>query len=85
MSTSSDSTDAAASGLDAAASVDGAADAAATAGDAAPETRRRTAVMADVARLAGVSTATVSRALNLPDTVDPVTLSRVRLKKSRRG
>jgi LacI family transcriptional regulator, galactose operon repressor len=32
----------------------------------------------DVARLAGVSTATVSRALNLPGTVDPGTLSRVR-------
>jgi LacI family transcriptional regulator len=39
-------------------------------------TRSRTA--RDVALLAGVSTATVSRALNTPDTVDPDTLHRVR-------
>ena len=32
----------------------------------------------DVARLAGVSTATVSRALNIPASVDPSTLARVR-------
>ena len=32
----------------------------------------------DVAQLAGVSTATVSRALNSPDAVDPETLARVR-------
>ena len=51
--------------------------------DAAP-TRRKAAEprsrssAKDVARLAGVSTATVSRALNLPDRVDPVTRDRVR-------
>ncbi len=39
-------------------------------------TRSRTA--RDVALLAGVSTATVSRALNTPDAVDPDTLKRVR-------
>jgi LacI family transcriptional regulator len=39
--------------------------------------RNRTAAK-DVALLAGVSTATVSRALNMPDTVDPDTLQRVR-------
>jgi LacI family transcriptional regulator len=39
--------------------------------------RSRTAAK-DVAQLAGVSTATVSRALNTPDSVDPATLKRVR-------
>ena len=45
--------------------------------------RSRTAK--DVALLAGVSTATVSRALNTPDSVDPATLQRVReaIKKLR--
>jgi LacI family transcriptional regulator len=38
----------------------------------------RTVTLADVARLAGVSTATVSRALNLPHKVKRPTLSRVR-------
>jgi len=42
-----------------------------------PIATRRTAAR-DVALLAGVSTATVSRALNTPDTVDPETLKRVR-------
>ena len=45
--------------------------------DRSPPTRSRTAAK-DVALLAGVSTATVSRALNTPDTVDPATLKRVR-------
>jgi LacI family transcriptional regulator len=40
-------------------------------------TRNRTGAK-HVALLAGVSTATVSRALNTPDTVDPATLQRVR-------
>lgn len=49
-----------------------------------PQTRLRTAKpkpitsLKDVARLAGVSTATVSRALNLPALVDANTLERVR-------
>ena len=42
-----------------------------------PTAPSRTAAR-DVALLAGVSTATVSRALNTPDTVDPDTLARVR-------
>ena len=45
--------------------------------DSSTPSRSRTAAK-DVALLAGVSTATVSRALNTPDTVDPVTLKRVR-------
>jgi DNA-binding LacI/PurR family transcriptional regulator len=88
LSTSSDSTDAAASGPEAAAGVDGASDAApsrtgaadgaaASATDAAPETRRRTAVMADVARLAGVSHQTVSRVINDSAHVRPETRRRV--------
>lgn len=47
--------------------------------DVAPPTESRSRVAArDVAQLAGVSTATVSRALNTPDQVDPETLGRVR-------
>ncbi|HVF65172.1 MAG TPA: LacI family DNA-binding transcriptional regulator [Casimicrobiaceae bacterium] len=42
-----------------------------------PDTPARSSAK-DVARLAGVSTATVSRALNLPDRVDPQTRVRVR-------
>lgn len=42
-----------------------------------PATRSRPAAR-DVAQLAGVSTATVSRALNTPETVDPATLQKVR-------
>ena len=75
--------DAAASGAgasDATASDPGAADGAAalrTADDGAPETRRRTAVMADVARLAGVSHQTVSRVINDSAHVRPETRRRV--------
>ncbi|RZL65454.1 MAG: LacI family transcriptional regulator [Variovorax sp.] len=43
---------------------------------ATPEARPRSGAK-DVAQLAGVSTATVSRALNTPDQVDPVTRERV--------
>ena len=75
MSFSSDSTDASHSAAEAtanaAASGDGAAPSASVAARgndvahaAAPESRRRTAVMADVARLAGVSHQTVSRVIN---------------------
>jgi DNA-binding LacI/PurR family transcriptional regulator len=94
LSTSSDSTDAAASGPEAAASLDGASDAtqaavdgaadraaardaATSAADGAPEARRRTAVMADVARLAGVSHQTVSRVINDSAHVRPETRRRV--------
>ncbi|OWT80988.1 MULTISPECIES: LacI family DNA-binding transcriptional regulator [unclassified Achromobacter] len=45
-------------------------------GSQGEETRNRAAAR-DVARLAGVSTATVSRALNTPDQVDPDTRRRV--------
>ncbi len=41
-------------------------------------TPRKTAKLSDVARLAKVSTATVSRALTVPHKVKPLTLSRVR-------
>jgi LacI family transcriptional regulator len=50
----------------------------AKASDDARAVREERSSARDVARLAGVSTATVSRALNLPGTVDPATLSRVR-------
>lgn len=39
--------------------------------------RRRSATLADVAKSAGVSTATVSRALNMPDLLNKETLGRV--------
>jgi DNA-binding LacI/PurR family transcriptional regulator len=72
LSSSSDSTDAsehaAASGADGAAG---------GAGGGAREARRRTAVMADVARLAGVSHQTVSRVINDSAHVRPETRRRV--------
>jgi DNA-binding LacI/PurR family transcriptional regulator len=88
LSSSSDSTDASQSAAEAAASAaasgDGAAPSASAAarGDdvaqaAAPESRRRTAVMADVARLAGVSHQTVSRVINDSAHVRPETRGRV--------
>jgi DNA-binding LacI/PurR family transcriptional regulator len=61
---------------DAAASGTGAA-ALRTADDVAPDSRRRTAVMADVARLAGVSHQTVSRVINDSAHVRPETRRRV--------
>ncbi len=45
---------------------------------ASPPAMRSRSAAKDVALLAGVSTATVSRALNTPDSVDPETLQRVR-------
>src|SRR5690606_16168632 len=46
-------------------------------------TSRSRSTSKDVAQLAGVSTATVSRALNSPDTVEPETLERVRAAAAR--
>jgi DNA-binding LacI/PurR family transcriptional regulator len=83
LSSSSDSTDArdaaaAASGGEAsnAAAMRGG-EPAASGGAAAPDGRRRTAVMADVARLAGVSHQTVSRVINDSAHVRPETRRRV--------
>jgi DNA-binding LacI/PurR family transcriptional regulator len=74
-----DAADGAASRRDPAVPADGAAGrgAAAPAADAAPEPRRRGAVMADVARLAGVSHQTVSRVINDSAHVRPETRRRV--------
>jgi DNA-binding LacI/PurR family transcriptional regulator len=74
-----DAADVAATDRDAAAPADGAVgrDAAAPADVATPESRRRGAVMADVARLAGVSHQTVSRVINDSAHVRPETRRRV--------
>jgi DNA-binding LacI/PurR family transcriptional regulator len=88
LSSSNDSTDASQSAAEAptsaAAGSDGAAPAASAAAGrddlpqaAAPGSRRRTAVMADVARLAGVSHQTVSRVINDSAHVRPETRGRV--------
>jgi DNA-binding LacI/PurR family transcriptional regulator len=73
----SDATQASADGAADRAAARDAADAAASAADATPEARRRTAVMADVARLAGVSHQTVSRVINDSAHVRPETRRRV--------
>jgi DNA-binding LacI/PurR family transcriptional regulator len=73
----SDATQASADGAADRAAARDAADAAASAADATPEARRRTAVMADVARLAGVSHQTVSRVINESAHVRPETRRRV--------
>jgi DNA-binding LacI/PurR family transcriptional regulator len=77
MSPSTDSTDASGSAADGASGAPTSGAAAATTDGAAAGTRRRTAVMADVARLAGVSHQTVSRVINDSAHVRPETRRRV--------
>src|SRR6187200_358363 len=49
----------------------------AVAGNASPPAKRGTSVAKDVARIAGVSTATVSRAFNYPEHVSPEVRARI--------